>query len=248
VKVTLVSTPPAELPVDALAVAVATGQRLSGGALELDRALGGVLSEMIASAEFRGRIHEVLPVPTSVKAGPRRVILYGVGAIRDLDGQRLRSAHHELIRAARTYGYKRIGLVRAEPPLAVAQRGLAALDAMPLFGTLCVGKCRVQDSDFVPEDLVQIGGNRGREPDLGDQQYGGAAGLQHRAHARQVDGGFSRARHAVQEHAEELARSDTFAQMGKRRTLRRSELKFRPRRTRLAPGDGEGRGLLRDFH
>src|SRR5258708_8163550 len=34
-----------------------------------------------------------------------------------MDGQRLRSAHHELIRAARTYGYKRIGLVRAEPPL-----------------------------------------------------------------------------------------------------------------------------------
>ena len=116
-KVSLVSTPPAELPVDALAIAVSTGQRLAGSALELDRALGGVLSEMIASAEFRGRIHEVLPVPINVKGGPRRVVLYGVGALQDLDGQRLRSAHHELIRASRTYGYRRIGLVRAEPPL-----------------------------------------------------------------------------------------------------------------------------------
>jgi len=53
VKITLVATPPAELSVDALAVAVATGQRLSGAALELDKALGGVLSEMITSADLR---------------------------------------------------------------------------------------------------------------------------------------------------------------------------------------------------
>jgi leucyl aminopeptidase len=117
VKISLVATPPAELAVDALAVGVATGQRLSGSALELDRALGGVLSEMIASAEFRGRIHEVLPVPIRGGSGPRRVVLYGLGAGHDLDGQRLRSAHHELIRASRTYGYKRIGLVRSEPSL-----------------------------------------------------------------------------------------------------------------------------------
>ncbi len=63
-KIILVATPAAELPVDALAVAVATGQRLAGSALDLDKALGGVLSDMITSAEFRGRIHEVLPVPT----------------------------------------------------------------------------------------------------------------------------------------------------------------------------------------
>ena len=87
-KISLVATPPAELPVDALAVAVATGQRLSGASLELDKALGGVLSEMIASAEFRGRIHEVLPVPIHLKGGPRRVVLYGVGALQDLVGQR----------------------------------------------------------------------------------------------------------------------------------------------------------------
>jgi leucyl aminopeptidase len=101
--------------VDALAVPVATGQRLAGPALDLDRAMGGVLSELVGNAEFRGRIHEVLPIPSPKGIGPRRVVLYGVGAIHDLDGQRLRSAHHELIRASRTYGYKRIGLVRTDP-------------------------------------------------------------------------------------------------------------------------------------
>jgi leucyl aminopeptidase len=115
VKITLVSTPAAELSVDALAVPVSTGQRLAGPALDLDRAMGGVLSELVANAEFRGRIHEVLPIPAPKGLGPRRVVLYGVGALHDLDGQRLRSAHHELIRASRTYGYKRVGLMRTDP-------------------------------------------------------------------------------------------------------------------------------------
>jgi leucyl aminopeptidase len=175
VKVSLVSTLPAELPVDALAVAVATGQRLSGGALELDRALGGVLSEMIASAEFRGRIHEVLPVPTSGRSGPRRVILYGVGAIRDLDGQRLRSAHHELIRASRTYGYKRIGLVRAEPPLAMDT--LKAVVEGCVMGTF---ERRSRQTGPQPErreidELVLTGFGVGREHEVVAAQENGEA-------------------------------------------------------------------------
>src|SRR5205809_4640110 len=70
---------------------------------------------MIVNAEFRGRIHEVLPIPSQGKIAPRRVILYGLGALHDLDGQRLRSAHHELVRASRTWGYKRMAVLRSEP-------------------------------------------------------------------------------------------------------------------------------------
>ena len=55
VRISLVVTAPAEITVDALAVPVATGQRLAGSALDLDRALGGLLSELLANAEFKGR-------------------------------------------------------------------------------------------------------------------------------------------------------------------------------------------------
>ncbi|HXM72257.1 MAG TPA: leucyl aminopeptidase [Candidatus Dormibacteraeota bacterium] len=174
-KVSLVSTPPAELPVDALAVAVSTGQRLAGSALELDRALGGVLSEMIASAEFRGRIHEVLPVPIHVKGGPRRVVLYGVGALPDLDGQRLRSAHHELIRASRTYGYKRIGLVRADPPLRMdSLKGVVEGCVMGTF------ERRSRQTGAQPErreieELVLTGFGIGREHEVVAAQENGEA-------------------------------------------------------------------------
>jgi leucyl aminopeptidase len=115
VKITLAAAGPAELNVDALAVPIATGQRLTGAAADLDQAMGGVLGEMVANAEFRGRIHEVLPVPAQGRIRPRRVILYGLGAVRDLDGQRLRSAHNELVRASRTWGYKRLAILRSEP-------------------------------------------------------------------------------------------------------------------------------------
>src|SRR2546428_7381253 len=100
--------------VDALAVPAVTGQKLAGAALELDRAMGGVLSEMVVNAEFRGRIHEVLPMPAQGKISPRRAILYRLGAPHDLDGQRTRSAHHQLLRASRTRGYKRLAGRRGE--------------------------------------------------------------------------------------------------------------------------------------
>src|SRR6195256_5373823 len=141
----------------------------------MDRALGGILSEMIASAEFRGRIHEVLPVPIHVKGGPRRVVLYGVGALGDLDGQRLRSAHHELIRASRTYGYRRIGLVRAEPPL-----GLDALKAVVEGCVMGTFERRSRQTGAQPErreieELVLTGFGIGREHEVVAAQENGEA-------------------------------------------------------------------------
>src|SRR6202163_5125285 len=130
---------------------------------------------MITSAEFRGRIHEVLPVPTQGKAGPRRVILYGVGAPQDLDGQRLRSAHHELIRASRTYGYRRIGLLRAEPPL-----GIDSLKAVVEGCVMGTFERRSRQTGAQPErgeidDLVLTGFGQGREHEVVAAQEAGEA-------------------------------------------------------------------------
>ncbi|TMB43037.1 MAG: leucyl aminopeptidase [Chloroflexi bacterium] len=164
-KIALVSVPAGELDVDALAVPVATGQRLSGPAVELDRAMGGVLAEMVATAEFRGRIHEVLPVPAQGKIGPRRVILYGLGSLHDLDGQRMRSAHHELVRASRTYGYKRIAVLRTD---AVRMDALKAVVEGCVMGTF---ERRSRQTGPQPErreidELMLVGFGSGREHEL----------------------------------------------------------------------------------
>jgi leucyl aminopeptidase len=174
VRVSLVATAPADITVDGLAIPIATGQRLSGPALDLDRALGGLLSELLASSEFKGRIHEVLPMPTNGRIAARRVILYGLGAPADLDGQRLRSAHHELVRAARTYGYKRLGLVRIEP---------LSIDSLPAVVEGCVMgtfERRSRQTGSQPErgeidELVLTGFGQGREHEVVAAQESGEA-------------------------------------------------------------------------
>jgi leucyl aminopeptidase len=174
VKISLVSAAAAELNVDALAIPVATGQRLSGAALELDRAVGGVLSEMVVSAEFRARIHEVLPIPAQGKIAPRRVILYGLGAPHDLDGQRLRSAHHELVRASRTWGYKRVAVLRAEP------LGMDSLKAVVEGSVMGTFERRSRQTGAAPErreidELMLAGFGGGREHEVVAAQENGEA-------------------------------------------------------------------------
>jgi len=174
VKISLVSADAAELNVDALAIPIATGQRLSGAALELDRAMGGVLSEMVVNAEFRGRIHEVLPIPAQGKIGPRRVILYGLGAPHDLDGQRMRSAHHELVRASRTWGYKRMAVLRGDP---LGMDSLKAVVEGCVMGTF---ERRSRQTGAAPErreidEVVLAGFGDGREREVVAAQENGEA-------------------------------------------------------------------------
>jgi len=174
VRVTLVATAPADIAVDALAIPIVTGQRLSGAVVDLDRALGGLLSELLASGEFKGRIHEVLPVPTNGRIAARRLILYGLGAARDLDGQRLRSAHHELVRAARTYGYSRMALMRVEP---LGSDSLSAVVEGCVMGTF---ERRSRQTGSQPErgdvdDLVLSGFGQGRDHEVVAAQEAGEA-------------------------------------------------------------------------
>ena len=173
-KISLVSAAPAELNVDALAIPVATGQPLGPGAQDLDRAMGGVLGEMVANAEFRGRIHEVLPIPGQGKVSARRVILYGLGALHDLDGQRLRSAHHELVRASRTWGYKRLAIMRVEPLGTDALKGIVEGAVMGTF------ERRSRQTGPAPErreidELILAGFGTGREPEVIAAQENGEA-------------------------------------------------------------------------
>ena len=131
-KVSLTAGAAAEAEVDALAVPVVAGQSLTDPALvELDRRLDGLLAELVTTGEHRGGIHEVLPVVTRGGIKPRRLLLYGLGETADLDGQRLRFAHHELVRAARSYGYRRLGAIRADP--------LQAKDMVPVVEGCVMG-------------------------------------------------------------------------------------------------------------
>ena len=118
--------------------------------------------------------------------------------------------------------------------------GLAVADVLPLLGALVVAERGMQDGNLVAEDLVQIGGHGGREPDLRHQQDGRAPFGQHRLHRRQVHGGLARAGDAMQQHGQELALLDGGDDRVERRLLRgrEEELQLARLHSRHAKGGG----------
>ena len=112
-KITLSPLSPAEVQADALALPIVAGRGLPEEVAELDAKLGGALADILSRNEFRGRLMEIMPVHLGGQVPARRVLLYGLGSLRDMDGQRMRWAHHEMIRVARNYGYRTVAVVRA---------------------------------------------------------------------------------------------------------------------------------------
>jgi leucyl aminopeptidase len=157
--------------VDALAIPVALGEPLVGPAAEIDRQLGGLLSDAV-SAEFRGRIDEVLTLPSAGVLGARRVLLYGVGKTEDLDGQRLRHAHHQMVRRARAYGYRRLAVL-CSPPL--GPEHLAAVVEGSVMGSWELRSRQTAEPISELEELLLSGFGEGRDGDaIAAQELGEA--------------------------------------------------------------------------
>jgi leucyl aminopeptidase len=110
-RVALLAAGAAEVRADVLAVPVASG----GTPDPALAALGATVAGFVTSGEHRGRLHELLLIPSADGMAARRVLLYGLGAERDLDGQRLRFAHQQMVNAARAFGHGRIAVLRAGP-------------------------------------------------------------------------------------------------------------------------------------
>jgi leucyl aminopeptidase len=110
-RVTLAAAGPAEVRADVLAVPVAAG----GPPDAAVQALGETVAGFVSSGEHRGRLYDTLLIPSADGMAARRILLYGVGATDDLDGQRLRFAHQEMVHAARSFGHRRIAVLRAGP-------------------------------------------------------------------------------------------------------------------------------------
>ena len=101
--------PIAAIDADLVAVAVASGV----GPDPALSAFDPTAAAFVAGGEHRGRIHDVLLLPAPEGIAAQRILLYGIGAVEDLDGSRLHFAHQEMVRAARGYGHRRIALLQA---------------------------------------------------------------------------------------------------------------------------------------
>lgn len=173
-RVAIATEAPAAVGADALAIPVPAGGRLSDPAvLELDRHLEGLLTE-VAGSDHRGRLHEILPLPTRGRIAARRILLYGLGNPDDLDGQRLRNAHHEMIRGARTYGYRRVAVLAGAGPL--GPRSLPGVVEGCVLGTWERRSRQTGGPDRVPiAELLLCGVDPGRQAEVDAAAQAGAA-------------------------------------------------------------------------
>ncbi|HEY8762058.1 MAG TPA: M17 family peptidase N-terminal domain-containing protein, partial [Candidatus Dormibacteraeota bacterium] len=172
-KITLSPLTAVQVQADAIAIPVVAGRGLPDEVSELDRQLGGMIAEIISRGEHRGRLLEILPVHLSGQVPSRRLLLYGLGSLRDMDGQRMRYAHHEMIRVARSHGYRKVAVVKAPP---VDESNLAAVIEGSIMGTWEQRSRQSGQKDRVElEELILLGFGLDREREVvASEQLGDA--------------------------------------------------------------------------
>lgn len=102
---------------EAVALPLMKGKSAPKGRLfrELDRAVRGALSDLVASGDFGGAADEILVYHARVKTAPRRIILLGLGEKDKLDAEKARRAGGKLAKTAHDLKLKRLVLGGAVP-------------------------------------------------------------------------------------------------------------------------------------
>lgn len=99
----------AEIESDALVVNLFEGVTSPGGATgAVDRALGGVISDLIASGEITGKLNKTALIHTQGKMAPKRALVVGLGKSEDFDYIAAAKASGTAARFLREKGSRRI--------------------------------------------------------------------------------------------------------------------------------------------
>jgi hypothetical protein len=119
------------------------GDGMAGGLLALDEALGGQLSHLRAAGAFRAQPMETLLVTTPPPGiVPRAVLVVGMGAPEQLDGDLLRRACRVAMREAIRYGA--VSMAFAPSVLDAGHTDNAALDMQTVMLDGMLGALRAE--------------------------------------------------------------------------------------------------------
>ncbi|HEY3297638.1 MAG TPA: M17 family peptidase N-terminal domain-containing protein, partial [Armatimonadota bacterium] len=98
-----------DAPADALIVNLFEGVTAPGGATgAVDKALGGMISELISSGEATGKLMETTLLHTCGRIAPKRVLIIGLGKSRDFDLSAVRKVSGAAVRFLRDKGVKSV--------------------------------------------------------------------------------------------------------------------------------------------
>ncbi|MBI2934482.1 MAG: leucyl aminopeptidase, partial [Chloroflexi bacterium] len=101
-----------EQKVDAAVVNLFEGVQKPGGATgAVDRALGGLISRLIAAGEIKGKVKEVTLLHTHGRIGPDRIVVAGLGKQKDFKLDTIRLVAAEACQSLREINAKRIATI-----------------------------------------------------------------------------------------------------------------------------------------
>ena len=120
--------PVTEVAADAVVVNLFEGVTVPGGATgAVDEALGGAIRDAIAAGALRGRLGEVLVLPTLGRLPARWVVVAGLGPREEFDRVAARTASAAALRAARKHGCREVATIAHGAGIGGLDPRLAAL-------------------------------------------------------------------------------------------------------------------------
>lgn len=101
-----------KLKFDAIIVNLFEGMKGPAGATgAVDKALGGLITQLIAEGEIKGKLNEVTLIHSMGKISPARVVVAGLGKEQELNLTKIRGVVAEACRLLRKVGAKRVGTI-----------------------------------------------------------------------------------------------------------------------------------------
>lgn len=130
--------------------------KLTDSAAEIDKALGGVIADLLSSGDFKAKQHQTLLLPTGGKLPAKRVLLLGLGKQADFNVERLRQAAGKMASAVRDLGVKAFSVDFGEWVEAPATEAASAFAEGALLGTYTFGKYQTTKKDVKELDAITL--------------------------------------------------------------------------------------------
>ncbi|HEY9854343.1 MAG TPA: leucyl aminopeptidase [Stenomitos sp.] len=129
-KLTVKAGAPASEKGELIALGLFEGSGLAGEAAAVDKALGGLISDVLKAGDFTGKLNQTMVFPAGGKLGAKRVLLVGLGKNEELTLDKIRQAAGKTLTTVRDMGVKSF----ATMVYGLGVDGLDAGDAAKVFG------------------------------------------------------------------------------------------------------------------
>jgi len=130
--------------------------KLTDTASAIDKALGGVIADLLKSGDFKAKQNQTLLLPTAGKLPAKRVLLLGLGKQDDFKVERLRQAAGKMATTVRDLGVKSFSVDVGEWGEFEAPEASQAFAEGAIMGTYTFGKYQTTKKDVKELDSITL--------------------------------------------------------------------------------------------